>query len=328
MDPRALALTNSMINGFLKENPDAEIIVSRFSEEEMEPYLEDIRLECGKPDFQAKEMYRVTIEDPDSDFHSIVWIDAQENMIECAIKYDTETQISNPPGPGCWSHSSIDCFKGHVYWFDSCREVEEQKEFCEHGCYDGVCKPVAGMNCFEMNGYCVPIKPGAKIVTETGEIACAEGYKKSDYWCPEGQMCCTPDEGYFCGWSTMGACEQDGDCVLDGCSGEVCRSSTDEPVDTTCEYKECKDAVKYEKTCGCVRNKCVWKEIEKCWESDAGKNYYEKGNAEFGNQRTEDYCDDNFTLIERFCTETQEISSIQHRCEYGCFEGACIKEEP
>jgi len=60
----------------------------------------------------------------------------------------------------------------------------------------------------------------------------------------------------FCGWSTYGKCESDEDCVIDGCSGQVCRSKFEEPVITTCEWLDC---YKVEGVaCRCVKGKCQW----------------------------------------------------------------------
>ena len=67
------------------------------------------------------------------------------------------------------------------------------------------------------------------------------------------------DLGGFCGTSTLGACETDAECVTDGCSGQVCRSVSQGPIETTCEYLECYDDITYGVQCGCVNSKCQWK---------------------------------------------------------------------
>jgi eight-cysteine-cluster-containing protein len=67
-----------------------------------------------------------------------------------------------------------------------------------------------------------------------------------------------PDKAGFCGWSTEGACQSDADCVTGGCSGQVCQSKDEEPVITTCEYRECYDENAYGVGCGCVAGKCQW----------------------------------------------------------------------
>ena len=66
------------------------------------------------------------------------------------------------------------------------------------------------------------------------------------------------DLGGFCGLSTSGFCTADADCVTDGCSGQVCRSTSEEPVITTCEYRNCYNEDEYGLSCGCVNNGCKW----------------------------------------------------------------------
>ncbi|MCS7144554.1 MAG: DUF333 domain-containing protein [Archaeoglobaceae archaeon] len=66
-------------------------------------------------------------------------------------------------------------------------------------------------------------------------------------------------ETEFCGWSTYGKCNSDKDCVIDGCSGQVCRSAFEDPIVTTCEWRDC-----YEKSqvrCACINNACQWIKI-------------------------------------------------------------------
>ncbi|MDD5098750.1 MAG: eight-cysteine-cluster domain-containing protein [Candidatus Colwellbacteria bacterium] len=78
----------------------------------------------------------------------------------------------------------------------------------------------------------------------------------------------TEKEDNFCGVSSYGSCVTESDCVKGGCSGQICGSRNDEPLMTTCEYKECYDAVKYEKNCGCVSGKCQWSPAAKIIEND------------------------------------------------------------
>ena len=62
----------------------------------------------------------------------------------------------------------------------------------------------------------------------------------------------------FCGRSTKGYCESDGDCMEGGCSGQVCQSKDEEEMITTCEWRDCYDAEEYGFNCTCVDNKCQW----------------------------------------------------------------------
>jgi len=61
----------------------------------------------------------------------------------------------------------------------------------------------------------------------------------------------------FCGFSTYGYCRSDTDCIVSGCSGQVC-SSKNESIFTTCEWKECYDSRRFGLECRCVSNACQW----------------------------------------------------------------------
>lgn len=64
----------------------------------------------------------------------------------------------------------------------------------------------------------------------------------------------------FCGWSTYGECSSDSDCLAGGCSSQVCYSKNEEPIVTTCEWRDCYNADTYGVSCKCVENKCQWTE--------------------------------------------------------------------
>ena len=64
--------------------------------------------------------------------------------------------------------------------------------------------------------------------------------------------------GGFCGSSTKGQCQTDSDCVLGGCSMQICQSANEEKIITNCEYKECYDKEVYAVNCECVNNQCLW----------------------------------------------------------------------
>ncbi|WP_290623350.1 MULTISPECIES: eight-cysteine-cluster domain-containing protein [unclassified Archaeoglobus] len=64
-------------------------------------------------------------------------------------------------------------------------------------------------------------------------------------------------KGGFCGWSTHAECSSDDECVVTGCSGQVCAGKGEQIV-TTCEWKNCYDAKKFGVVCGCFNGKCQW----------------------------------------------------------------------
>lgn len=53
---------------------------------------------------------------------------------------------------------------------------------------------------------------------------------------------------------SQGTCQQDADCYVGGCSGEVC--SSEEGVITTCEIRD--DFPGPKMSCGCVQGVCGW----------------------------------------------------------------------
>jgi len=62
----------------------------------------------------------------------------------------------------------------------------------------------------------------------------------------------------FCGWSTESACKTDADCLKSGCSGQVCQGRAEEPIVTTCEWRDCYNTEVYGVKCGCFARKCQW----------------------------------------------------------------------
>jgi eight-cysteine-cluster-containing protein len=61
----------------------------------------------------------------------------------------------------------------------------------------------------------------------------------------------------FCGRSTFAPCLSNSDCKIGGCSGQVCEGKDERSI-TTCEWKDCYNAEKYNLTCQCINNKCQW----------------------------------------------------------------------
>lgn len=69
---------------------------------------------------------------------------------------------------------------------------------------------------------------------------------------------CAKDGEDFCGQATNGKCNNNDDCIEDGCSGQICRSKTEDGGITTCEMKSCYDNEKYGLICQCKDNQCQW----------------------------------------------------------------------
>jgi eight-cysteine-cluster-containing protein len=71
---------------------------------------------------------------------------------------------------------------------------------------------------------------------------------------PQAPLPATP----FCGISTEGKCNSNADCIVSGCSGQVCQSKQEARMITTCEWRDCYNASMYGLSCKCVSNKCKW----------------------------------------------------------------------
>ncbi|UCD07154.1 MAG: eight-cysteine-cluster domain-containing protein, partial [Candidatus Aenigmatarchaeota archaeon] len=459
-DAETLAKLNPIIQDFLNDHPNAEILATHFTENQSSQIIEDIRAECANPMIEPKEFYRVRFTEEDTGFYAVVWIDWEARQIECAFKKgEAAEQIEN-----CSYHAIYKCFGQHVYWFDSCGYKQDKKEYCEHGCRDGRC--IDKQTCEEIGGYC--IYPTTTVTGATGMVTgaptgaiegcvqyhkcpdgssvryceevkkfddkgifigihcvckeypeylcpvssgplvpilvdvCDEGYYKTDHWCPDGGICCAPGEiqckshaehrcygghvywfdscghrqekkeycqygcelGFckttpmnFCGTSTEGPCQNDSGCMIGGCSGQVCQSTSEDPITTDCLWKDCYSDEKFGMVCSCVEGECRWKkecpveqviceegsEIEVyigedgcehkrcilptdvCTDSDGGKTYFEAGYVTKGSATYEDHCNEDGTLTEKYC-ENNEVKAIKVECEQGyvCNGGKCI----
>lgn len=463
LDAESLAKASPIVQDFLEDHPNAEIIATHFTANQSSQILEEIREECANPMLEAKEYYRIRFTDPDTGLLAVVWIDWVERSVECAYKEggSLPEQIED-----CKPRAHARCYGQHVYWFDSCGYKQEKREFCPDGCREGRC--INKKTCEEMDGHCVyptttsssatglitgkPTAiagctksykcPNGVLVRHCEEVKkfddkgnfigvgcvckdhpeyqcpdeapggtikpvvistnmCEDGFHRTDNWCPDNGVCCAPGEvqcrsraeqrcyeghvywynscghkqekkeycshgcelGFcktkeqFCGRSTEGPCQSDDDCVKGGCSSHVCQSVQEDPLTTTCTYKDCYDAEKYYMECICVENECRWmkncpvisvicesgSEIETyideygceitkcipktytCSDSDGGKNYYEKGTVTKGDGSWTDHCNQDGTLTEKYCLEG-EVKAVAVECEegYECDGGRCV----
>ena len=65
-----------------------------------------------------------------------------------------------------------------------------------------------------------------------------------------------------------------------------------------------------------------------CYDSDGGKNFYEKGTTIVGNYYWTDYCDTKGDLVENIClyavANQPQRGAVLYACPNGCKSGACI----
>lgn len=219
-DAASIAKTNSMMKDFLNEHPNAQVRVSHYSARQAASVIEDIRRDCENPNISQKEFYGVKVTDPETNFYAVAWIDAETSKIECAFKIGTTGRIvdKTKTGTACESHSSSRCDSGHLYWFDSCGNREERKEYCNNGCSDGACIATSGCT---------------NECNNAGIKQCTDGnhYK----------TCGNYDSDSCLEWSTVSACAQGQTCSNGqcGCENECSANG----------LKQCMDSNSYE-ICG------------------------------------------------------------------------------
>ncbi len=158
-DPTAFARAIPMVNDFLEEHPNAELSIVHYSTSEAEGILDQVKEDCGKLSVEAKEYYFVNLTDPSTGLVVRAWIDWEGKIVECVFK---EGIIVDPEN--CTSLHRSACFGDHVYWYDSCGNREDKKEYCPLGCSNGEC--VSGRVCETDTSY-----------REKPNCSCPDGYE-------------------------------------------------------------------------------------------------------------------------------------------------------
>jgi eight-cysteine-cluster-containing protein len=462
LDAESLAKASPVIQDFLEDHPNADILATHFTANQSGMMLEEIREECANPFLEAKEYYRVRFTDDDTGFYAVVWIDWDSRKVECAYKKGGGSDTPEE----CKPHHVAKCYGQHVYWFDSCDYKEEKREYCEKGCQDGRC--IDKNTCEGAGGYCVYQKESDSTTGSTGASSTAAGaiigmvhdtdvstaysagtsecikyyvcpdgtkiqfceevkkyndqgviigvacgckekpsnecpvssstsggggiaypkcspdHRRADFWCPDNGVCCIPENkcedhykskcygshvywydscgnledkkeycengcenGHckekpkeFCGTSTHGPCQTNEDCMTSGCSGQICQSTSEDALASDCMWTDCYDDEKYGVACTCYEGSCKWKKAE-CSDSDDGKSYYTKGETYGMSQSGQgpeiknwvDYCANDNDLIEFSCrslthsdSDPLSVWSDYYICEHGCENGRCIVE--
>ena len=79
----------------------------------------------------------------------------------------------------CSANSFYACHDGHVYWYDSCENIGEKKEYCEYGCLDGACveqdcTPNSYYSCWEGDLFWYDSCDQKGAVKESCEYGCGD----------------------------------------------------------------------------------------------------------------------------------------------------------
>jgi hypothetical protein len=161
-----------------------------------------------------------------------------------------------------------------------------------------------------------------KIQSET--YVCENGC--SDGACLQEQENCTETDGGRYDYYTKGTIT-----TQQGSFTDFCVSPT-MLTENYCDYSYYPPyqgrADSYTCPFGCSEGACL-KEHEQnnCTDSDDGKNYYQKGTATANGQNLTDQCNEDGTLMEKYCYGN-EIEAETYQCPYGCQDGACIQQPP
>lgn len=230
LDAETMARASPIVQDFLDEHPNAEILVTHYTEDQSSQMLEEIREECANPVLEAKEYYRIRFNDPDTGLLAIVWIDWDDKSVECAYKE------GSLPGQTeeCKPYAEARCYGQHVYWFDSCGYKQDKKEYCPDGCIDGRC--INKKTCEEAGGYCIylstesvalpPPTSAAGLITgaPVGAISGCVKY----YECPDGtkiryceEVKKFDDKGNYMGLECVCKEHPEYQCPVEGSTGET-----------------------------------------------------------------------------------------------------------
>lgn len=245
LDPTALAKSNSMIQQFLSDHPNAQIVVTHFTANQSKYMIDQIRKDCDNPYLDEKEFYRVNITDPDTNFYAIVWIDWETKTVECVFKIGTEGKTVEKPNTGnCTNHAYSKCYNSHIYWFDSCGNVQEKKEYCKQGCSDkectGECKSNAEYRCYGDNLYWFDSCGNVQEKKDYCQYGCENGFCKTqrpEKTCENAGGYCIWPQGY-CGDGICSESDKEQICekVCPSCQADTAASCQSVNCTKVCKY--------------------------------------------------------------------------------------------
>jgi len=296
MGPEALVFSDPFIMDFLNQYPNAQIIINHFSREESVNIIENITDECGSPYVNAKEYYRIAINDPANEANVVAWIDWEAKTIKCSVRYGPWDKTISTPGEGektCGYHGEGKCYNDDLYWYDSCGNKEDRKEECELGCVEDRCRAVECQTHYTFK--------------------CHAGHI---YW-----------------FDSCGNREDKKEYCEEGCENDKCREDCPTHQNVQCHtghvywYDGCGEREGMKEYCpdGCELGSCNEYSMEECYDSEDSKDISVKGTVVKANRIETDDCKADGTLTEKYCF-MQEIRWESVLCPEGqiCKDGACV----
>ena len=85
-DPKELAKLNPMIKDFFDKHPNAQVEINHYTLEESSKIIENIRKSCNNPNLEPKDIYEVKVDDEETGFSAIAYIDWDNKKVDCSIK--------------------------------------------------------------------------------------------------------------------------------------------------------------------------------------------------------------------------------------------------
>ncbi|MCA9495737.1 MAG: hypothetical protein KC589_02245 [Nanoarchaeota archaeon] len=104
VDPTTLIKSNYQVKAFLEQYPNAEIKLTHYNYNESFQIASEFKESCQK-ELTPKELYRFYVEDPDTQFKLVGYLDLASQNVECIKKYSNENgeiddkkeETSKPP---------------------------------------------------------------------------------------------------------------------------------------------------------------------------------------------------------------------------------------
>ena len=98
-----LVKQSDLVKSFLKENPNAEITITKLSSDDVSKVIDEIRNKCGLQ-VEIKPYWRVYVEDPDTNSRITSWVDDETREAICIYRVSsseiTTTTIKEQPKTG------------------------------------------------------------------------------------------------------------------------------------------------------------------------------------------------------------------------------------
>jgi len=314
VSPDAIIKSSPVVQDFLKQYPNAEITATFYGADEFSQIKEQVQKECEKENVTPKDYYKVTITDKESGLSITAWVDWNRQIVECAVKKGTKGETIEP-----YNKEEMEGKGYHV-----CTDAEKNAEACTMDY-----KPVCGYS-----------KDGVWKTYSNACTACSSGqvYKWKEGKCDESVKCeshhkvqCHDGNVYW--YDSCGNAEEKKTYCEHGCEDGKCVELSDEDY-----VKKCYDGhvylfdsegnkIKKYKYCehGCENAECIDHDEENCEESDDGFDIYHKGAAELGDKRLEDHCNDDGTLTEKYCEDSEiKWKTVPCPAGYVCDGGECV----